>query len=111
MKTKKVILFIVFVAIMLILNSTSVLAFRAPIATEIYNRTSLIISIIMKLIIFIVFISYVVFFIISMIKSKKDKNEKIKKLIKWLIIAVIIILILWFSSETVKKIGMTIKYY
>ena len=108
MKAKRVILFIVFVTVLLVLNSTNVLAIRAPIATEVYNRTSLIISIIMKLIIFIIFISYVAFFIISMIKSKKDK---IKKLIKWLIIAVIIILILWFGSETVKKIGITIKYY
>lgn len=111
MKTKRVILFIVFVTILLVLNSTNVLAIRAPIATEVYNHTSLIISIIMRLIIFIIFISYVAFFIISMIKSKNDKNEKIKKLIKWLIIAVIIILILWFGSETVKKIGITIKYY
>lgn len=113
MKVKKVVLFIVII-IMLIVNSTNVSANtvkRPPIAMEIYNSTSLIISIIIKSIIFIIFILYAVFFIMYMIKYKKDKNEKMKKLITWLIIAVIIILGLWFGSEAVKKIGMTIKYY
>jgi len=109
MKIKKVILFMVFVAIILILNSTNVFAI-APIKTEVYNRSSLIISLIMKLIIFIVFISYVVFSIVYMIKAKKDKSEKIKKIITWLIITLIIILGLWFGSEAVKQIGMTIRY-
>lgn len=109
MKIKKVVLFIATVAIILILNSTNVFAI-APMKIEVYNNTSLIISFIMKLMIFIVFIAYVVFFIVYMIKSKKEEKEKIKKLIKWAIITLIIILILWFGSEEVKKIGMTIRY-
>lgn len=105
MKIKKIVFFIIIITLILILNSSNVFASVAAKVIEIYNNTSLIISIIMKLIAFIVFILYVVFFIVYII----NKDKKIKKLIKWSIIAITIILILGFGSEYVKKIGMTIK--
>ena len=111
MKVKKVVLFIVTIAITLFLNFVNVLAaYRAPVLVAKYNSMSLIISIIMKLSTCIILISYLVLIIIYMIKSKEGKIKKIKKMIKWFMIVVIISLILWFGSEPVKEIAMTVKY-
>ena len=109
MKIKKLAISILIIAMIAILNSVNIFAI-APIKREVYNTTSLIISFIMKGLMAFGIILYIVSSIIYIIKSKTDKNEKIKKIIKWLAILVVVSLVLWFGSEEVKKIGMTIKY-
>lgn len=110
MKVKKIVLFIVTIAIMLFLNFTIVLAFNmpdsnVPLRMIHLDHIAFKISGIMRLSTCIILISYLVFVIIYTIKSKEDKIKKIKKLIKWFIIVVIISLILWFGSIPVEEIA------
>jgi len=106
--SKKVIVSVIII-LMVLINSLNVFGITAkgyPIYELIYNETNLIISIVMKVIMFLLIGSYIIFAIVYIMKSKKDRNEKVKKLIKLLIITIIISLGLWFGSEKVKTIGM-----
>lgn len=110
MKIKKLAISILIIVMIVILNSANIFAIVPTIRKEVYNTTSLIISYIVKGLMAFGIILYIISAIIYIIKSKTDKNEKIKKLIKWLVILIIVSLALWFGSEEIKKIGMTITY-
>lgn len=94
MKVKKVVLFIVTIAIMLFLNSSDVYANMAPIST----RYALPVAI-MIVILFI----YIISSIIYLAKSKKSKTEKLKRLIIWLVIVIVVCLILKYGADFILK--------
>lgn len=98
MKVKKVVLFIVTVAIMLFLNSSNVYANMAPLATK-YTLTAAI----MRLSIFVILVIYIISCIIYLAKSKKLKSEKLKRLIIWLVIVIVVCLIFWYGSDFILK--------
>lgn len=98
MKVKKVVLFIVTIAIMLFLNSSDVYANMAPIST----RYALPVAI-MRLSIFVILFIYIISSIIYLAKSKKSKTEKLKRLIIWLVIVIVVCLILKYGADFILK--------
>lgn len=96
MKVKKVVLFIVTIAIMLVLNSSYVYASVAPLK-------NILPAAIMRLSIFVILFIYIISSIIYFAKSKKSKNEKLKRLIIWLVIVIVICLILKYGADFILK--------
>lgn len=94
MKVKKIILFIVTVAISLFLNSSNIYANMAPISGK-----YLLSAAIMRLSVFVIVLIYIISCIIYLIKSNKSKVEKFKRLILWLVIVIAVCLILWYGAE------------
>lgn len=94
MKVKKVVLFIVTVAIILFLNSSNVYANMAPLPTKYILTAS-----IMHLSIFVILAIYIISCIIYLAKSKKLKSEKLKRLIIWLVIVIVVCLTLKYGSD------------
>ena len=101
---KRIIILTIFLVFML--ATTNVFAITMARKYE-YNTISLVISIIMKVTSLILLISYIINFLIKVFKNKNFEN---KKLILWLFIIILISFALWFSSEKVKNIGMTVEY-
>ena len=98
MKVKKVVLFIVTIAIMLFLNFSDVYANMAPLSVK-YTLPAAI----MRLSIFVILFIYIISSIIYFAKSKKSKTEKLKRLIIWLVIVIVICLILKYGAEFILK--------
>lgn len=98
MKLKKVVLFIVTIAIMLFLNSSDVYANMSPLSPK-----YLMPAFIMLLSIFVILFIYIISSIIYLAKSKKQKNEKLKRLIIWLVIVIVVCLILKCGADFILK--------
>lgn len=98
MKVKKLVLFIVTIAIMLFLNSSDVYANMAPLSIKYALPAA-----IMRLSVFVILFIYIISCIIYLAKSKKSKTEKFKRLTIWLVIVAIVCLILWYGAGFILK--------
>lgn len=92
MKVKKVVVFIVTIAMMLFLVSSETYAIRAPLSSK-----YLLLVAIMRLIIFVILFTYIISTIIYWAKSKKSKSEKLKRVIVWLVMVIVVCLILKYG--------------
>ena len=112
MKTKKVVVLIATVAIILALGSTQVMGWVAAETTyEACNGINIIISNVMKIIAFIIGISYITVADIYRRYSKDEEDKKKKNIKKWFGITLTQILVLACSAIWIKAVGMETYWY
>ena len=112
MKTKKVIVLIASIAIILSLGTTQVMGWVAKDTTfEACNGINAIISNIMKIIAFIIGVSYITVADIYRRYSKDEKEKKKSNISKWFAITLTQILVLACGAIWVKEVGMETYWY